>query len=560
MKKFFKSIALAGIFILCTTLQAITDTQAWDILDKIGNPDQTIHAEDIIGITDYLHQHYYSYVEIDNNLLCYDAHITQYFSSLLSSTYITQKLIQAIVAESPKIDPDTLNNLLSLFPQLIDPLTNASTSQLAAMNDSLIQVLITRNYTQDGLNKITSYVSNHITTTECQTVQAMVNCSTQAIIPLLKAAFEQPATPISLIDFLFNRAVQCHVTIPAQYSKAGIKKRILEFFKKSGVKADIRTLTMIVIYKHMFGSLPTTALPYITPTLRHAIENANILAASSTFTTCTTQQRCSILIDTILSKEQELDSKGYYTFIHAQRWQFRIVEQWFTKLWEVRNKRTVSDFIFAHCEKPCKTKADQAKEMTLRKDILAHCTGEYHREKLLFLNYAFFGNENLSSSSSAHYLLNNFSAIDIKISLQDIFSMLDYQKYYNAYRQELEALEEEHKKLSTNGHLLLVAVPKTKIEDCVYISGSGGVQKWTYIDGNMTKDVELTMDTLRNCPEKISDSNIIQFCLILTGDILTPDSGIKVYSYGLADPEQLAAFDKKSDELFARIKNDILKH
>ena len=49
----------------------------------------------------------------------------------------------------------------------------------------------------------------------------------------------------------------------------------------------------------------------------------------------------------------------------------------------------------------------------------------------------------------------------------------------------------------------------------------------------------------------------ILFCLILTGDMLTPDSGIKVYSYNIADPVKLAAFEKKSADLFACIKKDI---
>jgi hypothetical protein len=549
MKKFFKVLALLGSFILCTTVQAITQAEAQEILNKIGDPAQTIHAQDINEIINYAYGNYYTY----------DYNIRQNFCILMLNANVTQKVIQTIANESSNIDQNALSNLLSFCPQIVKPLTDTLTSSLAVISDSVIQVLISQNYSQDNINKIISYLSNHISTTECSTIQTLVWRDSQALLPLLKAAFEQPSTSLALVNYLLTLANQYNVTIPAQYSKESIKKRITEFFKKSPVKANVTTLIMMVVYKQMFGSMPTTNLPYVTPTLKHAITNASILASSSTFTTYTTQQSYSQLIDTIMTKEQELDAKGYYTFIHAQRWQFRLVEQWFTKLWEVRNKRTVSDFIFAHCEKPCQAKEELDQEIKLRQQILTQ-GGESYREKLLFLNYAFFGNENLSSSSSAHYLLNNFSALDIKVSLQDIFSMLDYQGYYDSYRTELESLEEEHKKLTPHGHLLLIGVPKAKLKDCMYISGSGGIQKSAYINGKPTNDIELTMHTLRHYPERMSDSNIIQFCLVLTGDMLTPDSGLKVYSYGLADPVQLAAFDKKSNELFARIKKDILKN
>jgi hypothetical protein len=552
MNRFFKALAFLCSFIICTTIQTIsTQAEAEVIFAKISNPTQIIHAQDINEIVDYVCRNYYSF-----DYRASDYTTRQKFCTLMLDSSVMQKVIQTITTESALIDQNNLKNLIYLCPHATKLLTDAITSSFIAINDSLIQVLISNNYTQDSLNNIATYLSKHISTVESTTIQTLVWRNSHAILPLLKAALEQQTPSLALVNYLLILATQYNVTIPAQYSKESIKKRIIEFFKNAPIKADTKTLAMIVVYKQMFGNMPTTRLPYIAPTLKHAITNASILAASPTFTTYTTHQRDEQLIDAIMSKEQELDTKGYYTFIHAQRWQFRLVEQWFTKLWEVRNKRTVSDFIFAHCEKPCQTKKELDQEIKLRQQILAQ-GGESHREKLLFLNYAFFGNEGLSGSSSAHYLLNNFSALDIKVSLQDIFSMLDYQDHYNAYRTELESLEEEHKKLTSHGHLLLVGVPKAKLKDYIYLSGSGGIQKSAYINGKITNDIQLIMHTLRHYPEKIADSNIIQFCLVLTGDTLTPDSGIKVYSYDLADPVQLAAFDKKSDELFAHIKQDI---
>ena len=345
------------------------------------------------------------------------------------------------------------------------------------------------------------------------------------------------------------------VTTLLQSQKEQVKKRLIDFITQRNIKTGAAMLTMIVVYKHMFGSLscPIKNLP---PTIQHAISNADTLAASATFSAYTTNQLYSGLIDTILAKEQELTNNGYYTFVHGQRWQFRLVEQWFTKLWEIRNKRSVSDFLFIHCEKLCQTKDELNKESELRKHILQF-GGQNHREKLLFLNYAFFGNENNWCSCTAHYLLNNFSMIDIKIRLRDVFTMLDYKKYYKAYHDELKKLEAEHTSLTSTGHLLLVGIPKNILTDCIYVSGGGGVLASSCVDGNWTNDITLIMDNLRNHPEKMKDTNIIQFCLVLTGDMLTPDSGIKVYSYNIADPVKLANFEKKSADLFARIKKDI---
>ena len=66
------------------------------------------------------------------------------------------------------------------------------------------------------------------------------------------------------------------------------------------------------------------------------------------------------------------------------------------------------------------------------------------------------------------------------------------------------------------------------------------------------------MDTLRTNPEKIENSDQLEFCMPMTWDLtLNPDSGIKTFSFNAANQKKLAAFNKKADALFEKIKKDI---
>jgi len=540
---------LAIFFSLLTpsNIRAINkQTDIHQTIEKIRNSKEPMNAADIIQIVVYINNNLWNKAKDP---------LVQKIDALIHDTSCMNKIIKTMIEESFAIDDSTIYFLVNTYPHVIQPLTQAVVSSFDKVKATLITTLIFYNSKKETINAFTDSASKYITTIDLSIIEAIVSKDSQALLSFFKAAFEKPDTPMPVMSTLFRLAKTYNVTVPAQYSKESIKKRIADFFTKRNVKTGVAMLTMLVVYKHMFGSMPCV-LKTITPTIQHAIVNANILANSATFSTYTRNQLYSSMIDAIITQEQELDKQGYYTFLHGQRWQFRIVEQWFTKLWEIRNKRSVNDFLFVHCEKLYQTQDELKKESKLRKHILKH-GGQNHREKLLFLNYAFFGNENNWCSSSAYYLLNNYNSFDIKITLKDVFTMLDYKTYYAKYKDELAELEDEHRALTSTGHLLLVGIPKTILTDCIYVSGGGGILAYPTIEGKMTNDITLIMNNLANHPEKILNTDVIQFCLILTGDLLTPDSGIKVYSYNIADPVKLAHFEKKSADLFARVKQDI---
>ncbi len=283
----------------------------------------------------------------------------------------------------------------------------------------------------------------------------------------------------------------------------------------------------------------------------------------------------------IINKEHNLHHQGYYTFIHGQRWEYQLAEQWYRFLWELRKQKPIQDYIFPHLKQE-ETNLD--KEQKTRKRLIKY--GRCHiclknkseelRQKILFMNYALFGNVTNDGSSSAYYFVANNNVGNIHISLEDVFRFNQYSSYYEKYKNKLNALEQEHKELSELGNMLLIAIPEDKLKDCVYLCGSGGYKRSIPIKNNgilaklgirfhKTNDIKTIMDTLRTNPEKFENPDLpyqnsdrLEFGMPMTWDLtLNPDSGIKIFNCNAADPEKLAEFNKKYDALFEEIKKDI---
>lgn len=273
------------------------------------------------------------------------------------------------------------------------------------------------------------------------------------------------------------------------------------------------------------------------------------------------------LITEIILKEQELDKKGYYTFVHGQRWSYQLPEEWFTKLWALINNKQVDDFIFAHV-KPLPT--DQESEKETRERILlegrksALFTIDPDRARMLFMNAGFFYNESQLFSNTAHYVTHNANANrHIFIALQTVFKYLDMDHVFHKYKKELNALEERHNKLSSFGNTLLIAVPKEKINDVAFVAAPGGYKKTVSIEGmGQTSDMHLIMDTLQTNPLKVANFDQNEFCLLMTADKhggLNPESGIKFFQVNTVNPERWQEFKEKEQALFTKIAQDIKK-
>lgn len=272
----------------------------------------------------------------------------------------------------------------------------------------------------------------------------------------------------------------------------------------------------------------------------------------------------------VIEKEREYQKKGYYTFVHGQKRVYLFPEKMYTFLWQLRHDVELENFLFAHVKPLLETKKEKDEEEKIRQHLLKYGRKPQDgpmRQKLLFLNYGLFGNLNDTSSSTAHYVINNvnFGTKPAVITAKDAFEFLGYQKIYKKYQKEIEALEKDYA-VSTNGTIILVAVPQKDIAKYVYVCssgssgwGMGGVKRSITIKGKgTTDDIAIIMDALLHNPSSLNTDDI-EFCLIMTQKDggLDPHTGIKIEPILSGDPAINAALAKKEKDLCDRIAKDV---
>ncbi len=269
----------------------------------------------------------------------------------------------------------------------------------------------------------------------------------------------------------------------------------------------------------------------------------------------------SSMLDRAFKKEVELEKSGYVAFKHGQEWGHGLPEKWFTTLWAITKEKQVTGFIFLHV-KPLIKDNNLAGETEMRERLLRNEMGSYNDwQHLLFMNYALFGNTDNLWSSSVGYAVKNHNEGKINISLKNVFNYLGHEDIYKKYEKQLQELEQEYQGLSKYGSMVVIGVPEDKLSDSVYLTTSRGQKKKIHIEGiGETDDIKTIITTLRHAPEKIKDSDRMEFVLTMTQDKhggLNPESGIKVHMFDAVDPEKLAVFRKKESLLLEQIKQEI---
>ncbi len=300
------------------------------------------------------------------------------------------------------------------------------------------------------------------------------------------------------------------------------------------------------------------------PTALHAVRMAHQISECSPWSFVVSIS----FLDSLMRQEEKLKQEGYYTFVHGQRWNCQLYESWYRKLWETASERQLSNFIFAHINKPITSLTE---EESLRKEIITEGNREgscndpedQRRQHMLFMNAGLYYNSNYTWSNSAHYVLTNGNVNEhINFTLKNIFDHFELGHLYTKYQTELEQISQEHAALSRHGNLLLVAIPEHQIKDCVTCVKPYGYKKTTFIDGiGETDDIKIIMDTLRTEPQKIKDFDSIEFILAMTADrygARNPDSGIKFFEFNTVAQDKWTAYKTKENALFERIKSDIL--
>ena len=296
--------------------------------------------------------------------------------------------------------------------------------------------------------------------------------------------------------------------------------------------------------------------------------NHNLETNHQTFTQ---KENLNVLFDQLIAKEKELNAQGYYTFIHGQMRRFYLPERFFTHLWGLRKKHNVENFFFAHVKDLIEDDIAKVEQKRMRKEIKVNGTAytngtidKNKRQRVLFMNYAFFANSRNPGSSSAYYIganTNSFAGSSIQVSCKDSFAKLGYEWVYAKYKTDIEQLAYDYENLAKSGNALLIAVPKNRIHKYVYLAHAGGPKRVISIDGiGNTTDIRLIMETLLYNPEKIKDTDELEFCLIMTQEKggLDPSTGIQMYPFISGDAVKVKELKVREDELLAKITPDIL--
>lgn len=281
------------------------------------------------------------------------------------------------------------------------------------------------------------------------------------------------------------------------------------------------------------------------------------------------------ILSQIIAKERELGAQGFYTFLHGQRRVYYLPERLYTMLWQARKNQAYKDFLFAHVKPLLQDEKEKTDEEAVRQYLLLHGRkpkDNYTRQKLLFLNYAHFAQIIDMGSNTAHYVAanTNWGSVPINIFPKDAFKLLGFEHIYEKYASQIDELQKEHENSGQFGNTLLVAIPKNKVHRYAFLcesgrglSGRGGVRKAIYIKGiGMTDDIKVIMETLLNNPEKIQDTDDLEFCMIMTQKEggLDPQTGIQVHPLISGDATRIAQLQQKEQKLLALIENDVKKN
>jgi hypothetical protein len=271
-------------------------------------------------------------------------------------------------------------------------------------------------------------------------------------------------------------------------------------------------------------------------------------------------QQC---LTTLYQKELAESAAGRLTFVHAQQWKWEWYAWLYKKLYETVTGTQISNYQFLRFNRI--KKPSEQKEDNIYTNLKNYGRAHGFRNRLFFLNAGLFGNTTNIGSCSMDYWNHNGDMSHLrhdtyKVNNSYIFNKFNLSALYTKYQQQLNQLEAEHQALTQRGNFLLVSLSKELAQSHVFMASCPGYKYSVFIDGTQTDDTLQFFATLKKDPTKISETDCIEFCLILTKPhTLRPSPGFQIFAFNDIDPTTWQAFCTKRDNLFAHIKKDIQK-
>ncbi len=277
----------------------------------------------------------------------------------------------------------------------------------------------------------------------------------------------------------------------------------------------------------------------------------------------------------VIDREYSEQQKGRYTFVHGHAWYSHCYQELYTDLWSIMHEQP-NNYRFMRYKYPSRPSIEAffayiEQEQEKRKKLLGsgvNIDTDYISDKLqdrlLFMNYALFVNS--QGSNTGYYIKANKSYTPKDIDCSLLIKELQLDQYLT--QDELEYLEnqfielqDEHISASKYGGGLLLSFMPELMAQCVYPCHGGGRKRTVEIEGlGEIYDPKVILDTLRTTPEKIIDSDRMEFVCVLSHDsTLIPNNGLDIYEFNAADQDELAAWRAKKNELMAWIKERVNK-
>ena len=286
-------------------------------------------------------------------------------------------------------------------------------------------------------------------------------------------------------------------------------------------------------------------------------------------------------------------SDNYFTFFHGQRREFRLLQDLYTKLYEIFNKTTLKDFCFIRVPNQkydtIKTIDDFIDQYQWEMENSSYPDNVFDNNKeankhILSVNPSLFSNTMYSldryvSECTFKYFIrsDNITSINILNFVEEMFNTFNIHWIFSKYKYDIQYLihllqeDEIHK----TGNLLQIFIPKNIVDKIVYRSKQGGVP---FYGTDITHHLS-TQQILENFPQTLDDlakqgfyypnnyfatgtmEELDEFqCRILltTEYMLNPNSTIKIIPFTTKTPN-IKIYLNKSKKLFKKIAKDIKK-
>lgn len=278
-------------------------------------------------------------------------------------------------------------------------------------------------------------------------------------------------------------------------------------------------------------------------------------------------------IDSILKREREY-SKDYYVFYHAQKKEFRLIEDFIKEVSEyIRLMGHQKSFEYLRFFDKIPLTVDSNTFLDDQNSKYGFNNWNDHYpilvRQLLSVNLSLFGNcTNIKRGECTFdYFLNNHNiCIDvngIKELLKEIFDYFKFEKSFVEQLWNLNQLIDQKE-----GLLFQICIPKGIVDKYAYLCRPYGLpyeqaiipscfdtDKQRHINISSILDgCQLQNTWISGSPAWLHELDTLQARLLFSWDMmLNPESGVKIFRYSTASEESVAEFEKQLNILTQQV-------